>query len=79
MVSVKRKTDRLEIAHHDDQIFNSLFITLVGTLINMFLTILAAYTLTRPGLVGKKVLMVFFIVMMLFDPGIVYSFQRTTP
>ena len=56
-------------------IFNSLFITLVGTLINMFLTILAAYTLTRPGLVGKKVLMVFFIVMMLFDPGIVPEYM----
>jgi len=52
-------------------IFNSIFITLVGTLVNMFLTILAAYTLTRPNLVGKKILMVFFIIMMLFDPGIV--------
>lgn len=56
-------------------IFNSIFITLVGTLINMFLTILAAYTLTRPGLVGKKVLMVFFIIMMLFDPGIVPEYM----
>lgn len=56
-------------------IFNSFFITLVGTLINMFLTILAAYTLTRPNLVGKKVLMVFFIVMMLFDPGIVPEYM----
>lgn len=56
-------------------IFNSLFITLVGTLINMVLTILAAYTLTRPGLVGKKPLMVFFIIMMLFDPGIVPEYM----
>ena len=52
-------------------IFNSLFITLVGTVINMLLTIMAAYVLTRPNLVGKRVLMCFFIVMMLFDPGIV--------
>ena len=52
-------------------IFNSLFITVVGTLINMLLTMSAAYVLTRPNLVGKKVLMAFFIVMMLFDPGIV--------
>lgn len=52
-------------------IFNSIFITVVGTLLNIFLTIMAAYALTRPKLVGKRVLMVFFIIMMLFDPGIV--------
>lgn len=56
-------------------IFNSLFITIVGTLINMLLTMLAAYVLTRPNLVGKKVLMGFFIVMMLFDPGIVPEYM----
>ena len=51
-------------------IFNSIFITGIGTIINMLLTMLAAYVLTRPNLVGKKILMGFFIVMMLFDPGI---------
>lgn len=54
---------------------NSIFITLVGTVINMVLTIMAAYVLTRPGLVGKRVLMVFFIIMMLFDPGIVPEYM----
>lgn len=54
---------------------NSLFITGIGTVLNMFLTILAAYVLTRPKLVGKKVLMVFFIIMMLFDPGIVPEYM----
>lgn len=52
-------------------IFNSIFITVVGTFLNIVLTIMAAYALTRPNLVGKRVLMVFFIIMMLFDPGIV--------
>lgn len=52
-------------------IFNSVFITVVGTAINILLTITAAYALTRPRLVGKSILMVFFIIMMLFDPGIV--------
>lgn len=56
-------------------LFNSIFITLVGTVINMILTIMAAYVLTRPGLVGKKVLMIFFIIMMLFDPGIVPEYM----
>lgn len=52
-------------------IFNSIFITVIGTLLNIVLTIMAAYALTRPNLVGKRILMVFFIIMMLFDPGIV--------
>ena len=56
-------------------IFNSIFITLVGTVLNILLTILAAYALTRPQLVGKRVLMVFFIIMMLFDPGIVPEYM----
>lgn len=56
-------------------IFNSIFITVVGTAINIGLTTTAAYVLTRPGLIGKKVLMSFFIVMMLFDPGIVPEYM----
>lgn len=56
-------------------IFNSLFITVIGTIINMLLTMAAAYVLTRPNLVGKKILMAFFIVMMLFDPGIVPEYM----
>ena len=56
-------------------IFNSIFITGIGTIINMILTMLAAYVLTRPNLVGKKILMGFFIVMMLFDPGIVPEYM----
>ena len=56
-------------------ILNSVFITIVGTALNMILTILAAYVLTRPGLVGKRALMVFFIIMMLFDPGSVPEYM----
>lgn len=56
-------------------IFNSLFITVVGTLLNMLLTMTAAYVLTRPKLLGKKLLMGFFIVMMLFDPGIIPEYM----
>lgn len=52
-------------------LFNSIFITVVGTAINVTLTTTAAYVLTRPGLVFKKVIMVFLIFMMLFDPGLV--------
>ncbi|MEG0752942.1 MAG: carbohydrate ABC transporter permease [Angelakisella sp.] len=52
-------------------IMNSIFVTVVGTLLNILLTCMAAYVLTRPGLTLKKPLMVFLIVMMLFDPGMV--------
>jgi putative aldouronate transport system permease protein len=52
-------------------VFNSIFITVIGTLINISFTSLAAYALTRPKLTLKKPLMVFLIFMMLFDPGLV--------
>jgi len=52
-------------------IFNSIKITVVGTLLNVLLTTSAAYVLTRPGLLFKKAIMAFLIVMMLFDPGLV--------
>ena len=54
---------------------NSVFITAVGTALNILLTLTAAYVLTRPDLAGKGVLMVFLIVMMLFDPGIVPEYM----
>lgn len=55
-------------------IFNSVFITFTGVIINIVLTASAAYVLTRPGLVGKKVFMYFFIIMMIFEPGIVQEY-----
>ncbi|AOT69668.1 carbohydrate ABC transporter permease [Geosporobacter ferrireducens] len=50
---------------------NSIFVTVVGTAINIILTTTAAYVLTRPNLMFKKVIMVFLIIMMLFEPGLV--------
>ncbi|WP_312426932.1 carbohydrate ABC transporter permease [Lacrimispora sp.] len=55
-------------------ILNSLFITVAGVFLNIILTASAAYVLTRPGLVGKKVFMYFFIIMMIFEPGIVQEY-----
>lgn len=52
-------------------LFNSIKITVVGTAINILLTTMAAYTLTRPKLLFKRTIMVFLIIMMLFDPGTV--------
>lgn len=53
---------------------NSLFITIAGVFLNIVLTSSAAYALTRPNLVGKKIFMYFFIVMMIFEPGIIQEY-----
>ena len=52
-------------------LWNSVKITLIGTAINILLTAMAAYALTRPKLLFKGDIMVFLIIMMLFDPGTV--------
>jgi putative aldouronate transport system permease protein len=52
-------------------LWNSIVITVAGTFINMALTVTAAYVLTRPRLTLKKPIMVFLVIMMLFDPGLV--------
>lgn len=51
--------------------WNSVKITLIGTLLNVLLTSAAAYSLTRPKLLFKRTVMTFLIIMMLFDPGTV--------
>lgn len=52
-------------------LFNSVFVTVIGTVLNLCLTIMAAYALTRPGLVGKKIFMVILIIVMVFEPGLI--------
>ncbi|MGV8980193.1 carbohydrate ABC transporter permease [Clostridium sp.] len=52
-------------------LFNSVFVTVIGTILNLGLTIMAAYALTRPGLVGKKFFMVILIIVMVFEPGLI--------
>ncbi len=50
---------------------NSLFYTLFGTMINVALTMLAAYPLSRKDLVGRNKLMLFFTFTMFFNGGII--------
>lgn len=52
-------------------LFNSIFITVSGTLLNLLLTALAAYVLTRKRLVGRKFFMVILILIMVFEPGFI--------
>ena len=50
---------------------NSLFYTFAGTIINVTLTMLAAYPLSRKDLVGRDKLMLFFTFTMFFNGGII--------
>ncbi|USK29331.1 carbohydrate ABC transporter permease [Bacillus sp. CMF21] len=52
-------------------LFNSIFITASGTLLNLLLTALAAYVLTRKRLVGRMFFMVILILIMVFEPGLI--------
>lgn len=54
---------------------NSVFITVVGTLISVFFTTMTAYVLTRENLVGKTPIMVFLIIVMIFEPGLIQEYM----
>jgi putative aldouronate transport system permease protein len=53
---------------------NSMFITILGTCSSVFFTTITAYVLTRKTLIGKTPLMVFLIIMMIFEPGIIQEY-----
>ena len=55
-------------------LLNSLFITVAGTCLSIFFTTIAAYVLTRK-IVGKTPLMIFLIIIMIFEPGIVQEYM----
>ncbi len=55
-------------------LFNSLFITIAGTCISIFVTTMTAYVLTRKNLIGKTPLMVALIIFMIFEPGLIQEY-----
>ncbi|WP_174734579.1 carbohydrate ABC transporter permease [Mesobacillus harenae] len=57
---------------------NSIFITIVGTCLNLFLTAMSAYVLARTDFIGKKIVLVFLIAIMVFEPSMIteYLFMR---
>ncbi|WP_129723427.1 carbohydrate ABC transporter permease [Xylanivirga thermophila] len=52
----------------------SVFITLLGTFIAMFLTVTAAYPLSKPELKGRKFFLYIFVFIMLFNAGMVPNY-----
>ena len=55
-------------------IFNSLFITIFGTLVNLFLTAITAYVLARTNFVGKKIILLLLIAVMVFEPSMITEY-----
>ena len=52
-----------------------LFYTVFGTLFNVFMTIIAAYPLSRDDLVGRRVITIAFIFTMLFSGGLIPTYM----
>ncbi|MBI4929051.1 MAG: carbohydrate ABC transporter permease, partial [Anaerolineae bacterium] len=50
---------------------NSIFYAVVGTLVNVVMTILAAYPLSRKDLFGKNTIMFLFVFSMMFSGGLI--------
>jgi putative aldouronate transport system permease protein len=70
--------DAYRVIFANDRIMHSLFvtvfITLTGTLINMIMTSLMAYPLSRKDLIGRKVLMMMVVFPMLFGGGMIPTY-----
>ena len=52
-------------------IVNSLFITITGTVLNITFTALMAWALSRPRLPGRRILFVFVLITIVFEPGLI--------
>ena len=52
----------------------TLFVTIVGTLINMYLSVTGAYVLSKKDLIGRKVLLGLILFTMLFGGGLVPTY-----
>jgi putative aldouronate transport system permease protein len=52
-------------------IVNSLFITVMGTALNIIFTTLMAWALSRPRLPGRRLIFVFVLITIVFEPGLI--------
>ena len=53
---------------------NSVFITVVGTFINIVMTSITAYALSKKYLAGRNVMMTIIVIFMLFNPGMIPNY-----
>jgi putative aldouronate transport system permease protein len=52
----------------------TVYVTVVGTAINMVLTVMAAYGLSKTDIPGNRIIMTFIVIAMLFNAGIVPTY-----
>jgi putative aldouronate transport system permease protein len=62
-------TDKLALST-----LNSVIITVIGTVINIFFTTLTAYSLSKKHLRGRNIYMKIIVIFMLFNPGIIPNY-----
>jgi multiple sugar transport system permease protein/putative aldouronate transport system permease protein len=55
---------------------NTIFYTTLGTFVNIFITMIAAYPFSRPGWYGKKVISFIFIFTMFFSGGMIPTYLQ---
>lgn len=53
---------------------NSIYYTVVGTLINLIITVIAAYPLSRPKFHGKNIIMALFVFTMMISGGLIPTY-----
>lgn len=58
--------------------FNSIFVTFLGTVLGLVVTVLLAYAISRKELVGRKAIMFFVFFTMLFNGGMVPTYLMYT-
>jgi putative aldouronate transport system permease protein len=75
---VEFNTEAYKRLFEDGQLFismrNTVLVTIVGTVLNMTLTVLAAYPLSRRRLMGRNGLLMFITFTMLFVSGVIPNF-----
>ncbi|MGI8405939.1 MAG: carbohydrate ABC transporter permease [Thermomicrobiales bacterium] len=54
--------------------YNTFWYTIVGTLVNVTMTVLAAYPLSRAGFIGRKPIMTMIVITMFFSGGLIPTF-----
>lgn len=53
---------------------NSIIRTVLGTVINTLITFIGGYSLSKPGMPGRKVITMFLLITMFFSPGLIPSY-----
>ncbi|GGN67728.1 ABC transporter permease [Actinoplanes lobatus] len=61
-----------------DAILVSTFVTILGTAISLIVTVLAAYGLSRPGTLGHRSILFYFLLTFLIYPGMIPSYLVVT-